>query len=212
MHYLDISIIVFFFIGISFYGIFQSTKNKSLQDFFLAGKNVSWPTAMFSIVATETSVLTFISVPGIAYRGDWTFLQLALGYIFGRILVSLFLIPLFFKYGITSIYEILGKEFNVFVQRLASFTFLFTRVLADGVRFAAIAIIIQSITSWSITLSILIVGFVTLIYTVSGGLKTVIHIDAFQFIIYLVSAIICIASLLMFIDMPIASVFSSLNS
>ena len=212
MHYLDISIIVFFFIGISFYGIFQSTKNKSLQDFFLAGKNVSWPTAMFSIVATETSVLTFISVPGIAYRGDWTFLQLALGYIFGRILVSLFLIPLFFKYGITSIYEILAKEFNVFVQRLASITFLFTRVLADGVRFAAIAIIIQSITSWSITLSILIVGFVTLIYTVSGGLKAIIHIDAFRFIIYLVSAVICIASLLMFIDMPIASVFSSLNS
>ena len=76
----------------------QSNKNKTQKDFFLAGKNVSWITAMFSIVATETSVLTFISVPGIAYRGDWTFLQLAIGYIFGRLLVSVFLIPMFFKY------------------------------------------------------------------------------------------------------------------
>ena len=88
----------------------QSNKNKTQKDFFLAGKNVSWITAMFSIVATETSVLTFISVPGIAYRGDWTFIQLAFGYLFGRIIVSIFLIPMFFKHGVTSIYEILEKK------------------------------------------------------------------------------------------------------
>ena len=157
---------------------------------------------MLSIVATETSVLTFISVPGISYRGDWTFLQLAIGYVFGRILVSSLLIPMFFKHGVTSIYEILEKRFNVIVQRIASLTFLFTRVLADAVRFAAIAIVIQSITSLSITLSILIVGLVSLIYTVLGGLKTVMHIDAFQFFIYILSAFICIVSLMMFIDMP----------
>ena len=73
------------------YGVLQSSKNKDLEDFFLGGKNVSWITSMFSIVATETSVLTFISIPGIAYRGDWTFLQLALGYILGRFFVSIFL-------------------------------------------------------------------------------------------------------------------------
>ena len=189
----------------------QSNKNKTQKDFFLAGKNVSWITAMFSIVATETSVLTFISVPGIAYRGDWTFLQLAIGYIFGRLLVSVFLIPMFFKHGVTSIYEILEKRFNVIVQRVASFTFLFTRVLADAVRFAAIAIVIQSITSLSITLSILIVGIVTLIYTVLGGLKTVMHIDAFQFFIYILSAFICIASLMVFIDLPFKDIVLQLN-
>ena len=194
------------------YGIFQSKKNKTLKDFFLAGRDVSWITAMFSIVATETSVLTFISVPGISYRGDWTFLQLAFGYIFGRILVSLFLIPMFFKYGVTSIYELLEQKFNVLVQRVASLTFLFTRVLADGVRFAAIAIVIQSITSLSITLSILIVAFVTLIYTVLGGLKTVIHIDAFQFFVYIVSAFICIVSLFFYIDTPIKNIIMELNN
>ena len=132
---------------------------------------------MFSIVATETSVLTFISVPGIAYRGDWTFLQLAFGYIFGRFLVSFILLPIFFKYGITSIYEILAKQFSIYIQKLASATFLVTRILADGVRFLATAIIIQSITGWSISESILLIGIVTLTYTVLGGLKAIIHID-----------------------------------
>ena len=155
---------------------------------------------MFSIVATETSVLTFISIPGIAYRGDWTFLQLALGYIIGRIFVSIILIPMYFKYGIISIYEILAKKFGKNIQKLASFTFLITRLLADGVRFAAIAIVIQAVTEWSIPLSILIVGIITLTYTVFGGLRTVIQIDAMQFFIYLFSAIICIVFLFLSLD------------
>ena len=167
---------------------------------------------MFSIVATETSVLTFISIPGIAYRGDWTFLQLAFGYIFGRILVSFLLIPLFFKHGVTSIYELLEKKFNVVIQRVASLTFLCTRIFADAVRFAAIAIIVQSITNLPITFSIIIVALVTFIYTVLGGLKTIINIDAFQFFIYIISALICIVSLFIYIDLPIKNVMSELNS
>ena len=170
-----------------------------------------WLTAMFSIVATETSVLTFVSVPGISYRGDWTFLQLAVGYLFGRILVSIFLIPIFFKYGIVSIYEILNEKFSIKIQKLASITFLITRILADGVRFLATAIILQTITGWGIGESILLIGLVTLIYTVTGGLKTVIRVDAFQFIIYLISAFICIYYLLQFINLPFNEVLFNLN-
>ena len=158
---------------ISLYGLYQSRNNLSQDDFFLAGKKMHWITAMFSIVATETSVLTFISIPGIAYRGDWTFLQLSIGYLVGRILVSFILIPTFIKHGVTSIYEILGEKFNKNIQRLASLTFLTTRILADGVRFLATAIIIQTITGWTISESILLIGIVTLIYTISGGLKTI---------------------------------------
>ena len=88
---------------------------------------------MFSIVATETSVLTFISIPGIAYRGNWFFLQLALGYILGRVLVSIFFLPKYFSSGITSIYEILGERFNKDIQKIASGIFLLTRILADGI-------------------------------------------------------------------------------
>ena len=137
-------------LGLIAYGLKQNALNKSVDDYLLAGNNMSWKTAMFSIVATETSVLTFISIPGLSYRGDWTFLQLSIGYIIGRILVSWLLIPLYFKDGIVSIYEILESSFGSSVQKLASATFLITRVFADGVRFAAIAIVIQAITGWSI--------------------------------------------------------------
>ena len=106
MHTIDLTIILLFLGGISAYGIYNSRKNITTEDYFLAGKNTPWWVAMFSIVATETSVLTFVSVPGLAYRGDWFFLQLAMGYILGRVLVAIFLLPQYFKGNITSIYEI----------------------------------------------------------------------------------------------------------
>ena len=211
MNILDISIIAFFLLSICLFGLYQSYNNKSQSDFFLAGKNINWVTAMFSIVATETSVLTFISIPAIAYRGDWTFLQLSIGYIIGRFMVSFLLLPLYFKDGIVSIYEILDKSFGPSIQKLASATFLITRVLADGVRFAAIAIVIQAITGWSISLSILLVGLITLVYTVLGGLKAIIRVDAFQFIIYLISALICIYYLFISIDKTLVESITYLN-
>ena len=97
---------------------------------------------MFSIVATETSVLTFVSVPGLAYRESWFFLQLAFGYILGRILVSIILLPQYFRGNINSIYEILGTRFGTSVQKTASGIFLITRLFADGVRFLATAVVV----------------------------------------------------------------------
>ena len=101
MHWIDQSIIILFLSSFIIFGVLQAKNNKSSDDYFLSDKKLPWYVAMFSIVATETSVLTFISVPGLAYRGDWFFLQLGFGYIIGRILVSIFLLPLFFKYGVT---------------------------------------------------------------------------------------------------------------
>ena len=207
LHYVDIIIVVGFLFCLIAYGFYLSSKNKNLNDFLLAGKNIPWYVAMFSIVATETSVLTFLSVPGFSYRGDWSFLQLSLGYIIGRFLVSYLLIPLYFKYGVVSIYEILEKKFNKTIQKIASITFLITRVFADAVRFAGIAIIIKVITSWSILSIVFIMAFVTLIYTVLGGLKAVVKVDSIQFIIYFISAIFCIACLLRYHDL---NLFSSL--
>ena len=119
MSVIDLSIIIIFLAGLCIYGLLQGQNNQSSKDYFLGNGTTPWWVAMFAIVATETSVLTFISIPGIAYRGDWTFLQLAIGYIFGRLLVSIFLIPMFFRHGVTSIYEILEKRFNVIIQRIA---------------------------------------------------------------------------------------------
>ncbi len=103
------------------WGVWQGRQNKSAEDYFLAGRSQHWVMVMFSIVATETSVLTFVSVPGLAYRGDWFFLQLAMGYIVGRILVSVFLLPAYFDSGIVSIYEVLGKRFGLVDGRKRSY-------------------------------------------------------------------------------------------
>ena len=205
MHWIDLLIVCSFLWGFAFYGIWQSKFNKSSDDYFLGGRNLPWPVAMFSIVATETSVLTFISVPGLAYRGDWAFLQLSIGYIIGRIMVSIFLLPQYFKYGVSSIYEILGNKFGIEIQKTASGVFLITRVLADGVRFLATAVIVQLVTGWSLPVSVIIIGLVTLIYTLSGGIRTIVWIDSLQFILYLTGGILSIFFILNYLDQSFLS-------
>ena len=205
MHWIDLLIVCSFLGGFAFYGIWQSKFNKSSDDYFLGGRNLPWPVAMFSIVATETSVLTFISVPGLAYRGDWAFLQLSIGYIIGRIMVSIFLLPQYFKYGVSSIYEILGNKFGIEIQKTASGIFLITRVLADGVRFLATAVIVQLVTGWSLPVSVIIIGLVTLIYTLSGGIRTIVWIDSLQFILYLTGGILSIFFILNYLDQSFLS-------
>ena len=193
-------------------GVLQSWSNKTSKDFFLGRKNLPWIVAMFSIVATETSVLTFISIPGIAYRGNWLFLQLAIGYIIGRILVSVFLLPQYFNLGVTSIYEVLGKKFGSEIQKIASGVFLITRILADGIRFLATAVIVQVVTGWSLPMAVIIIGIVTLIYSLLGGIRTIVWIDSFQFILYLFGGLITIFFILINMDIRAGELFSTLYS
>ena len=212
MHWLDLAIILIFLFGFSIYGILQGRLNKTSEDYFLGGRNIPWLVAMFSIVATETSVLTFISVPGLAYRDNWFFLQLALGYIIGRILVSLILLPQYFNSGITSIYEVIGNNFGKNVQKIASGIFLITRVLADGVRFLATSVVVQVITGWSLPFSVLIIGSITLVYTLSGGIKTIVWVDTVQFILYLLGGIISIIIALNYLNLPFQNILFDLKS
>ncbi len=199
----DYLILFIFLLGFTGFGWYQSRYNRSNADYFLGGKTIPWPVAMFSIVATETSVLTFISIPGVAYRGNWLFLQLAIGYIIGRFLVSYFLLPMYYKKGVLSIYEILGNSFGINIQRVASFIFLITRVFADGVRFLATAVIVQAITGWSLAAAVFLIGGVTLIYSLLGGIRTVIWIDGFQFVLYISGGLIAIFYLLSYINQPL---------
>ncbi len=211
LHWIDTSIIILFLIGLMGFGWWQSRLNKSTSDYFLGGKNIPWVVAMFSIVATETSVLTFISIPGIAYRGNWLFLQLAIGYILGRILVSLFLLPQYFKLGVTSIYEVLGKKFGPEIQKVASGVFLITRILADGIRFLATAVIVQVVTGWSLPASVLVIGGVTLVYSLLGGIRTIVWVDSFQFVLYLAGGLISIFYILFNMEPSAGDVFVQLN-
>ena len=212
LHWIDFSLVILFLVSFSIFGFWQVNKNKSSGDYFLAGKDLPWPVAMLSIVATETSVLTFISVPGLAFRGEWFFLQLGFGYIIGRILVSIFLLPSYFEFGVVSIYEVIGRRYGLFFQKVASLIFLVTRILADGVRFLATAVVVQVITGWSIEIAVLIIGAVTLAYTLTGGLRAVIWIDSVQFILYFLGGIISIYVALNYLDMPLNEIFSNLSN
>ena len=207
---LDYGIVFLFFCGLTIFGLYQGRYNQTAEDYFLAGRSIPWPITMFSIVATETSVLTFISIPGLAYKSNWLFLQLALGYIVGRILVSVVLLPTYFSDGVVSIYETLGRKFGPKVQKIASFVFFLTRVLADGVRFLATGVIVQVVTGWSLPASVLSIGLITLIYASLGGIRAVVWVDGFQFILYLVGGLISIYYLFSFIDMPVIQVYELL--
>ncbi|MBT7920667.1 MAG: sodium:solute symporter [Candidatus Marinimicrobia bacterium] len=211
MHWIDTSIIVLFLFSLMAFGWWQSRLNTTMTDYFLGGKTIPWGVAMFSIVATETSVLTFISIPGIAYRGNWLFLQLAIGYIIGRILVSIFLLPKYFSSGITSIYEVLGNKFGSQIQKVASGVFLVTRILADGIRYLATAVIVQVVTGWSLPVAVLVIGCVTLVYSLLGGIRTIVWIDSFQFVLYLAGGLISIFYIFTNMGIPIREALSDLN-
>ena len=212
MHWIDFLLISFFIIGFPLYGYLPRKRNKTIEDYFLGGRNIPWYVAMMSIVATETSVLTFISVPGLSYSGNWTFLQLSLGYIIGRLGVSVLLLPIYFEKGVISIYQIIGMRFNLSMQRISSLVFLATRLLADGVRFLATAVIVQILTGWSIFTSIFIIGCTTLIYSFFGGIRSILWIDFFQFILYLFGGLIAIIIGLSYVELSFFDLLSYLLS
>ena len=191
---LDGFIIYYFFMGIILFSIYQKIKSDNTnQSYFLAGKNMHWIVAMLSIVATETSVLTFVGIPAMSYASkNWNFLQVVIGYILGRTLVSYIFLPMYYKEGIISIYQVIGDRFGKNVQTTASITFLITRIFADGIRFLATAGIVSVITEWPLDIAILIIGTITIIYSSIGGLKTILWVDGFQSFIYLTCGLIAI--------------------
>ena len=211
MQTIDLAIIVLFLIGNTLFGLWHGRSNKTSGDYFHGGHTMPWVVAMLSIVASETSVLTFVSVPGLAYRGDWSFLQLAMGYIVGRVLVSVVLLPMYFKHGVSTIYEVIGIRFGRGMQRLAALVFLVTRTLGDGIRFLAAGVVVQVVTGWTLPLSIMIIGVVTLVYTLSGGIKTVIWLESFQFSLYLLGGILSIVFLLHSMDQSFPEIVATLG-
>ncbi|KXK53680.1 MAG: Na+/proline symporter [Chlorobi bacterium OLB5] len=194
--YLDIIIVVLYLAGVTSYGIIKGGKQKSARDYFVSEKAIPWWAVCFAIVATETSALTFISVPGVAYAGNLNFLQIAIGYILGRIVVSWFLLPKYYEGELLTAYAYLGKRFGAKTKNTASAVFMVTRVFADGVRLYATAIplalllkgwnIFPAAPDWQIyTYSIIIIAVITLAYTYLGGVRAVIWTDVIQMFIYI---------------------------
>jgi len=204
---LDFLILFLYFIIIISIGIFIGRNQTSTAHYFLGQKNIPWYLIMFSVVATETSVLTFLSIPGLSYYGNIGFIQLSIGYIVGRFFVSIFLLPKYFNNSVESTYEILKIKWGKNIQRFVSLVFQGTRVLADGVRLFMTSIPLALITDWSYPLCIFIITISTLLYSIYGGIKSVIWVDSIQFFIYLIGAIITIYYLSIFIDGGIYEIF-----
>ena len=189
MRPLDIVVILAYFAAVIAAGLLLAGRQRHASDYFLGHRGLPWWALMFSVVATETSALTVISVPGLAARGDLTFLQIALGYLVGRIGVATLLLPGYFQGTQDTAYQRLEHRFGPVARRTASGVFLFTRALADCVRIFATAIPLAIITHWSMPAGIIAIGFVTLVYTWVGGLRAVVWVDVIQLAVYLIGGI-----------------------
>jgi len=170
-------------------GLRLAGRQRDATDYFLGHRNLPWWAIMLSIVATETSALTVISVPGLAVRGNLTFLQLAFGYLIGRIGVAAVLLPGYFAGTQETAYQRLEHRFGPAARRVASGIFLVTRALADCVRIFATAIPLAIITTWSVAAGILAIGIVTVIYTWVGGLRAVVWVDVLQLGVYVLGGV-----------------------
>ncbi|MBN2731632.1 MAG: sodium:solute symporter [Balneolaceae bacterium] len=198
--FIDYIVIVLYLAGVAFIGIKIAGRQTSTSDYFLGSRDIPWWAVLFSVVATETSTLTFISIPAVAYGGNLTFLQITLGYIVGRILVSIYFLPKYAEGNLATAYQFLGNRFGQSMRNATSTTFMVTRLLADGVRLFATAIPLAVIlrlggafVGWTdfevYVLSILVISFITVLYTLIGGIKAVVWMDVMQMGVYIGGAV-----------------------
>jgi len=177
------------------WGAWLGRGSRSGEDYFLGGRDLPWTAVLLSVVATETSTLTFLSIPGVSYAGTLGFLQIAVGYLVGRMLVAAWLLPAYHAGRLRTAYELLEERFGTGTRRLTSAIFMVTRLLADSVRLFATAIPLSLVTGWSLPVSVVVIGVVTFLYTYAGGLKAVVWVDASQMALYLAGGVIAIVVL-----------------
>jgi SSS family transporter len=197
---LDYAVLAIYLTGITWFGARFRHANRSVRDYFLGTRQTSWAVISLSIVATETSTLTLIGVPALAYTvysrpeqgGSFTYLQVVFGYVIARFVVSWLLIPAYFHGDMLTAYELLNRRFGPGTKRFAASLFLVMRALAEGVRVFAASLVLAAVLSASAPgwphlwlWSIVIVGLLTLVYTFEGGIAAVIWTDLVQLVIYI---------------------------
>src|SRR5262249_32072225 len=171
-------------------GVYFRRGQQGAADYFLGGRSAPWWALAFSIVATETSTLTIIGTPAIAYAGNLAFLQLVFGYLVGRVLIVLLLLPGYFRGEFFTAYALIEKRFGPRMRAIAASTFLVTRALAEGVRVAAIALVVSVVLGTSERAAVVFVIALTVLYTFEGGMKAVIWTDVAQLLLYLTGSAI----------------------
>jgi solute:Na+ symporter, SSS family len=185
IHPLDLAIVIAYLLGVTALGMRFRRGQQNATDYFLGGRTAPWWALAFSIVATETSTLTIIGTPAIAYGGNLTFLQLVFGYLIGRVLIVFLLLPGYFRGEFFTAYALIEKRFGQPMRAIAASTFLITRAVAEGVRVSAIALVVSVVLGTSEKLAVVIVIALTVLYTFEGGMTAVIWTDVAQLLLYL---------------------------
>jgi SSS family solute:Na+ symporter len=193
---LDFAIIGLYLAGITLFGLRFRKKQRTLRDYFLAGRDIPWWAIALSIVAAETSTLTIISIPGLAYDTNLTFLQVVMGYVVGRVVISLVLLPHYFRGDLYTAYELIERRFGSGLRSLTAGLFLLTRAAAEGVRVYAVSIVVSIALGTGEVASIAIITALTLVYTFEGGLAAVIWTDVVQTAIYVGGTLVGLVTIL----------------
>ena len=181
----DLALVVLYLLGITLFGLrFRGGKDRSLKNYFLAGNKIPWWAIGLSIVSAETSTLTIISIPGVAFAGDFGFLQVVFGYMVGRIVVALIFLPKYFQGELMTAYQLIDNRFGHTLHKVTALLFLLTRAAAEGVRVFAVSIVVGIAIGTRDVLSIAIISALTLLYTFEGGMAAVIWTDVIQMAIY----------------------------
>ena len=205
IHPLDLTIVIAYLLGVTALGmrfrrlqqaVTASDTQAAGREYFLGGRTAPWWALAFSIVATETSTLTIIGTPAISYAGNLTFIQLVFGYLIGRVLIVLLLLPGYFRGEFLTAYELIEKRFGEKMRAVAASTFLITRAIAEGVRVSAIALVVSVVLGTSEHLAVFIVISLTVLYTFEGGMKAVIWTDVAQLFVYMTGSAVTLFLLL----------------
>jgi SSS family solute:Na+ symporter len=200
MTLVDYVVVLVYLAGITAFGSWLGRFHRTTADYFLTGRSVPGWAICCTTVATETSTLSFIGVPAAAYAGDMGFLQLAAGFILGRALVGLLLVPAYFAGDLLTSYDLLRQRFGPPVKNLSAGLFIVTRSLADGVRLFATALVISVVTGVPVTVLIVVLGVAMTVYTLRGGATAVIWTDVIQLFVYVLGAAVLVWSLLTHIE------------
>lgn len=186
----DGAIVIGYMLAVLAFGVWLGRGRQSASRYFLGDRSLPWGALLLSIVATETSTVTFLSLPGLAAAagGDLTFLQITIGYIVGRTGVIFVLLPLYFRGKPFTAYEVLETRFGTMSRRLVSSLFLLTRNASDALRLFLTALVLQIVLGLDLSLSVIFIGIVTILYTFIGGARSVIWNDCVQFVIYMLGA------------------------
>jgi len=198
LHTVDLALIAIYLIGITLFGLRFRSKDpttRSLRSYFLADQKIPWWAIALSIVSAETSTLTIISIPGVAFAGDFGFLQIVIGYMIGRIVVAALFLPRYFQGQMLTAYQLIDQRFGCSLHKVTAGLFLLTRAAAEGVRVFAVSIVVGIAIGTGDILSIGIISALTLLYTFEGGMAAVIWTDVVQMAIYIGGTVVAISTL-----------------